>query len=237
MSWIPRLRDSGNHLLDRLPVDEFEILAPMLQSVSLSLKQVVYQHQSDITHVHFPTTALISLLTVMEEDDPVEATTVGREGCFGTSTLLGVEASPFRAICQMAGESLRVSARSLLEVLPRCPSVSRLIHRYIVFTSRNIGQGIACNTLHNVDSRTCRWLLRVHDQAGRDEFPMTQEFLAFMLGVRRQSVTVVAGTLQNAGLISYRRGTIVIRDRVGLEDAACECYGVMQNYYEQIMMN
>jgi CRP-like cAMP-binding protein len=137
-------------------------------------------------------------------------------------------------MCQMGGDSLRAPLRPFLEAMRSAPTLRRAVHRYIAFSLRVAGQGIACNALHTVESRASRWLLMVHDQAGRDEFPMTQEFLALMLGVRRPSVTVVAGALQNAGLISYRRGVIVILDRAGLEGAACECYASIRDYYGRI---
>ena len=235
MSVTPSLRDSGNSFLDRLPAEEFDSLGPMLQKVSLTLRQVVHQYDADITHVYFPTTSLISLMMVLEEDDPVEVATVGKEGFVGVAVSLGVEASPHRAICQMDGDSLRLPIRPFREATGQGRELTRLIHRYIAFMLRTTGQGIACNALHPVEARASRWLLTIHDQACRDEFPMTQEFLAYMLGVRRQTVTVVAGTLQNAGLISFRRGVIVIRDRAGLEEAACECYATLRGYYGRIV--
>jgi CRP-like cAMP-binding protein len=232
----PKLRDSGNDLLDRLPADEFDALQPKLQRTSLTIKQVVHQSGVDLVHVYFPTTSLISLLTVLRDDDPVEAATVGREGFVGLAASLGIMASPHRAICQMTGDSLRVPVHSFLEAMEHGPGLTRLLHRYTAFSLHSAGQSIACNSLHTVEARASRWLLRMHDQAGGDEFAMTQEFLAFMLGVRRQTVTVVAGTLQNAGLIRFRRGVMVILDRPGLEEAACECYATIRDYYEQYVV-
>ena len=135
----------------------------------------------------------------------------------------------------MAGDSLRLPIGPFLEALARGPGLTRLLHRYVAFSLRLVGQGVACNALHPIESRASRWLLMIHDQARRDEFPMTQEFLAYMLGVRRQSVTVVAGSLQNAGLIGYRRGVITVLDRPRLEDAACECYATMRGYYRRVV--
>jgi hypothetical protein len=235
MPAIPRLRDCGNHLLDRLPAEEYSLLAPQLQRVGLALKQVVHPFDEDVSHVQFPTTSLCSLLTVMEEDDPVEAATVGREGFLGMAVALGVMASPHRVICQMAGDSLRLPVGRFLDALARGPALTRLVHRHVAFSLRNIGQGIACNALHPIESRAARWMLMVHDQVGRDEFPLTQEFLAFMLGVRRQSVTMVAGALQNAGMIRYRRGSVTVVDRAMLEQAACECYATIRGYHDRVM--
>jgi CRP-like cAMP-binding protein len=236
MAPMPKLRDSGNGLLDRLPADEFDALQPKLQRTRLTIKQVVHQSGANLGHIYFPTTSLISLLTVLQEDDPVEAATVGREGFVGLAVSLGVTASPYRAICQMTGDSLRVPVRIFREAMNQGPALTRLVHRYAAFSLRAAGQSIACNSLHTVEARASRWLLKMHDQAGGDEFAMTQEFLAFMLGVRRQTVTVVAGSLQNAGLIRFRRGVIVICDRPRLEEAACECYATIRNYYEQYIV-
>lgn len=230
MSSTPQLRDSGNQLLDRLTKDDYELLLPRFQNVSLSLRQVVHQFEDEVSYIYFPTTALFSFLTVLEEDDPVETATVGKEGFVGLTVPLGVLASPHRVMCQMNGDSLRLSVRSFLEALEQSPELKTLVNHYVVFSMRSISQTIACNALHSAEARAARWLLMVHDQAGQDEFPMTHEFLAYMLGVRRQTVTVVAGTLQNAGLIGYRRGTILIKDRERLEEAACECYGAVRKY-------
>ncbi len=233
---MPRLRDSGNTLLDRLPGDEFGPLAPLFNRVVLTLKQVIHQFDSDITHVYFPTGAMFSLLTILEEDQPVEAMTVGRDGFVGMSAALGVEPSPHRVICQMGGESLRLPLHPFLEAMRTGPVLARTIHRYIAFSQRVACQALACNALHPVESRAARWLLQLHDQAEGDEFPMTHEFLAYMLGVRRQTVTLVAGTLQCAGLIAYRRGSITVLDRPRLEETACECYSSIRGYYDRIVL-
>jgi CRP-like cAMP-binding protein len=232
----PRLRDSGNHLLDLLPADEFDVLQPMLQHVSLTLKQVIHQFDTEVSHIHFPTTGLLSLLTVLEDEDPIEAATVGREGFAGMSASLGVAESPHRVICQMAGQGFRLPTHLFLEAMERGPGLTQLVHRYIAFSLHGSGQTIACNALHTAEARACRWLLMLHDQAGRDEFSMTHEFLAFMLGVRRQTVTLVAGTLQGAGLINYRRGVIIIRDRAALEESACSCYATIRSYYRLVVL-
>ncbi len=176
---------------------------------------------------------MVSLLMVLEEDDPVETMTVGREGVIGSAVSLGVVESLHRSICQISGESFRLPTSSFLKALGQDTVLSRLVRLYIAFALRSTSQLVACNTLHPVESRASRWLLVMQDQAGRDQFPLTQEFLAFMLGVRRQTVTVVAGALQNAGLIDYRRGTMTIRDRARLEETSCECYGTIRDYYNR----
>ena len=235
MSPDSRRPSRGNRLLDRLSDDEFDRLAPSIQTVGMTTRQVVHQYNSEVSHLYFPTTALFSLLVIMEDDDPVEAATVGKEGFVGLAASMGVEISPHRVICQMNGESLQIPIRPFLEAMGRDPELTELIHRYVAFSLRATTQTIACNTLHTIEARACRWLLMLHDQAGRDEFPMTQEFLAYMLGVRRQSVTVVAGSLQNAGLIAYRRGVITIRNRALIEEACCECYLSVRDYYTNVV--
>lgn len=231
----PIYRNSGNLLLDRLPDEEFQVLKPALKSAPLAMKQIVQEYDHPISHIYFPTTAMVSLLTVLEEDDPVECMTVGREGFVGASAALGVETSLHRALCQLNGETMRVGVAPFRDVLSSCPGLNRLVNNYLIYMMRSVGQTLACNALHTVESRACRWLLITHDQAGGDEFPITQEFLAFMLGVRRQTVTVVAGSLQGAGLIEYRRGAVRVVDRVRLEDAACECYKTIRDSYQSIL--
>jgi CRP-like cAMP-binding protein len=226
---------SGNRLLNLLSSDEFERIEPFLQRVNLTLKEVVQVFAADVAYIHFPTTALLSLLTVLEEDDPIEVMVAGHNGMIGLSVALGVVPSPHRVICQMAGESLRLPTARFLSELEYNSGLSRIIKRYTAHALRETSQTIACNALHTVEARTSRWLLMVHDQAGADQFPMTQEFMAYMLGVRRQTVTVVMGALQGAGLIAVRRGNVTIRDRLGLEEASCECYGSMKLSYERIV--
>ena len=192
MSDNPILRDSGNRLLDRLPACEFGPLESLLESMSLTQRMVLQQFESEVEYVFFPTTAMLSLLTILEEDDPIESMTVGREGFVGTAASLGVDSSPHRVICQMPGEVYRLPLRSFREALGNGPGLTRMIQRYLAYALRTTSQTAACNILHTIEARASRWLLLVHDQAHHADFPMTQEFLAFMLGVRRQSVTVVA---------------------------------------------
>ncbi len=230
-----RLRDCGNDLLDRLPADEFDPLKAILQRVSLENKQVVQQFESNVTHVYFPTTALFSLMSVLLDEDPVEVATVGRRGLVGLTSSLGIDKSPHRVICQMSGDSLCLPVHPFREALRTGRELPRTIERYLAFSLQNASQGIACNARHSIEKRASRWLLITHDQAGRDEFTLTQEFWASMLGVRRAGVTVVAGALQKAGLIAYHRGVITVLDRSRLEEAACECYTTSRDYYERIL--
>jgi CRP-like cAMP-binding protein len=231
----PKPGRTGNRLLDRLPEEAYARLAPSLVSVSLELKQLLIQGDDPIRDVYFPTTALISTLVVMEDGSEVETTLTGVEGMVGLPVALGVDFGLSKAICQVPGEAWRLPACAFREALERGRSLDALFKRYAAVVLRQTAQVVACNALHPVPERLCRWLLMSHDRVGRDEFPMTHEFMGEMLGVRRQTVTVVAGTLQGAGLITLRRGIIRVVDRRRLEDAACECYGFIRALYDRIL--
>jgi CRP-like cAMP-binding protein len=228
-------RRTGNRLLAALPEEEYAHLAPALNCVSLELKQPLIQAGQSIHHVFFPITAMASLLIVMEDGDEVEAGLIGPEGLVGLSAALGLEFAVYRAICQVPGEAWQMPARVLRQALERSQPLVALIQRYAAAQLRQTAQMVACNALHPATERLCRWLLMSHDRVGRDEFPMTQEFMSELLGVRRPSVTVIAGMLQEAGLIAYKRGVIRVKNRRGLEEASCECYAVMNELYRRIM--
>ena len=170
----------------------------------------------------------------MENGNEVETGITGAEGLVGLSVALGLDSSLHREICQVPGESFRLPAHIFRKALERSGPLDALIRQYSAVMLRQTGQGMACNALHPITERLCRWLLMSHDRVGQDEFPMTQEFMGDLLGVRRQSVTVAAGILQEAGLITFRRGSIRIVDRARLEEAACECYWVIRRLYDQV---
>ncbi len=225
---------TGNRLVDRLPEGEYASLAPHFRSVSLKLKQPLVQPDEPIRDVFFPTTALISSLVVMEDGSEVETGVTGPEGLVGLSVALGLESALHREICQVAGKGFVLPAQVFRDAIKRSQSLGALVTRYAAFILRQTGQGVACNALHPVTARLCRWLLMSHDRVERDEFPMTHEFMAELLGVRRQTVTVTAGLLQEAGLVTFRRGYIRIVDRLKLEATACESYGVIRALYERV---
>ena len=226
---------TGNRLLDRLPREDFSRLAPYLASTSLELKQVLYRAYEPIHDVFFPTTSVVSMLVVMEDGSEVETTLTGAEGMVGISLVLGIDYGLHRAICQVPGEGFRLPAGQFRKALQQSRTLDALMRKYTAVVVRQITQIVACNALHPVSERLCRWLLMSHDRVDRDEFPMTQEFMGEMLGVRRQTVTVTAGTLQAAGLITFKRGLIRIVDRSRLEESACECYGVIKALYDRIL--
>jgi len=226
---------TGNRLLDRLPEEVYAGLATSLVPVALSLKQNLHRAGDPLRDVYFPRRGVVSLLVQTEDGRKVEVATIGNEGVVGVTAALGLDRAPLQATCQVPGEALRLPVGPFLETAGRVPAFAELMRRYAGVYFRCAAQVAACNALHPVPERLCRWLLAAHDSAGADEFPLTQEFLADMLGVRRQTVSVVAGTLQKAGLIHYRRGVLRVLDRPGLEDACCECYRVMKGYSDQTM--
>jgi len=182
-------------------------------------------------YVYFPTSGIISLLTVLENGMMIEFATVGREGMTGVPLFLAMGDSNTALISQVPGLSLRMRARDFYGVTRSCPSLAAVIRRYCGTMLALVEQSAACNRAHHVDARCARWLLMTHDQVGADTFPITQEFLAQMLGVSRPSVAASTAALQKNGLISYHRGELTIEDRGALEQASCECYAVVREHY------
>jgi CRP-like cAMP-binding protein len=227
--------ETGNRLLDRLPKEEYERLAPSLELVSLAAQQNLYGVNDPISQVYFPKTGMISVVILLEDGRQVESGTVGNEGVVGLSVVLGVGFSTHRVMCQVPGESLRLAVSPFMETVERSPQLDSLLQRYVAVSLRTTAQIVACNALHPVLERLCRWLLMIHDRVTTGAFQITQEFLAEMLDVRRQTISIIAGTLQKAGLVSYRRGVVRILNRKGLEECACECYEAMKTSYDQIM--
>jgi CRP-like cAMP-binding protein len=219
---------TGNRILDRLPGDESSRLLSTAQVVTLPHGQEVYRQDGPMPHVHFPTTGVAGVVIRMEEGKLVEGTTVGNEGMLGLPVFLGTDFHPFSVVSQVPGDAVQVPAAALLQALQPCGTLDRLLRRYTLYRLRCANQAVACNTLHGVEERLSRWLLMAHDRAGKDEFLLTHEFLAELLGVRRQTVSIIAGTLQRAGFITYRRGVLRVLDREGLEAASCECYHAMK---------
>ena len=224
----------ANRLLEQLSGDDYDTLAPLLVPIDLKLKHVLILPGELITDVFFPTTAVISALVALEEGSEVETGITGAEGLVGLAITLGLESESQRSICQVPGRVFSVPARAFRKAIERSRPMDSMVRKYAGFMLRQTGQGMACNARHPVHERLSRWLLMSHDRVGLDKFPMTHEFMGALLGVRRQSVTLAAGVLQAAGLITVGRGTIRVLDRVRLEEAACECYAVMRALYTEI---
>ena len=235
MHVLPQASDAvRNLLLCALPPAELEYLLPHLQPMTFSLGQIVYEPGESIECCYFPTDSVVSLLYTMQDGTTAEMGLVGNEGVLGVALFLGGESTCSRAIVPVAGDALRLSAKILREEFTQSRPLQHLLLRYTQSLLTQISQTAVCNRLHSVEQRLCRWLLLCHDRKNRSELLMTQELIANMLGGRRESVTVAAGHLQDAGLIHYCRGHITIMDRVGLEAAACECYRIVEDESDRL---
>jgi CRP-like cAMP-binding protein len=217
-----------NHLLAALPGAEFERLAPHLELVPLLLGDTLYEPGGQLQHVYFPTTAIVSLLYIMESGVSAEMAGVGNEGVLGISLFMGGETTPSSAVVQTAGHGYRLPGRVLKTEFNRGGPLQRLLLRYTQALVTQMFQTGACNRHHSIEQQLCRWLLLTLDRMPTNELIMTQELVANALGVRREGVTEAAGNLQRAGIISYRRGHISVIKRAGLEAGSCECYAVVK---------
>jgi CRP-like cAMP-binding protein len=226
-----------NHLLASLPEAEWLRWQPHLEWVDLPLGMVVYESGCTLKHVYFPTTAIVSLLYVMEDGASAEIAVVGNEGLVGVSLFMGGESTPSRGVVQSAGSAFRLKSSLLKDEFNRAGPVMHLFLRYTQALITQMAQTAVCNRHHTLDQQLCRWLLLSLDRLQGDELLMTQELIANMLGVRREGVTEAALNLQKAGLIRYARGHIHVLDRPGLEARTCECYDVVRKEYERLLPN
>ena len=224
-----------NHLLAALPASDYERLAPHLELIPLKLGEVLYEPGVQLRYVYFPTTSIVSLLYVMEDGASAEIAIVGNEGILGISLFMGGETTPSRAVVQSAGYGYRLKAQLLKDEFQRFGPMLHLLLRYTQALITQMAQTAVCNRHHSVDQQLCRWLLLSLDRLESNELSMTQELIANMLGVRREGVTEAAGKLQDAGLISYRRGRITVLDRPGLETRSCECYQVVKKELDRLL--
>ncbi len=224
-----------NQLLDALPTSEWERWQPQLEHVDLPLGKVLYESGAVQRHVYFPTTAIVSLLYVLEDGASAEIAVVGREGVVGISLFMGGGSTPSRAVVQSAGQGFRLSSHIINEEFNRSGPVLHLMLRYTQALITQMSQTAVCNRHHSLDQQLCRWLLLSLDRLQGDELVMTQELIANMLGVRREGVTEAALKLQRSGLIRYARGHITVLDRPGLEKRTCECYEVVKKEYDRLL--
>ena len=223
-----------NHLLAALPEAEWSRWQPLLEWVEMPLGQVLYESGIALSHVYFPTTAIVSLLYVMESGASAEIAVVGHEGIVGVSLFMGGESTTSRAVVQSAGHAFRLPAQTIKEEFNRAP-VLHLLLRYTQALITQMSQPAVCNRHHSLDQQLCRWLLLSLDRLQGSELVMTQELIANMLGVRREGVNEGALKLQAAGLIKYSRGRIAVLDRAGLEARTCECYAVVKDEYDRLL--
>ena len=224
-----------NHLLAALPEAEWQRWLPHLEPVELPLGKVLYESGSTLTHVYFPTTAIVSLLYVLESGASAEIAVAGNEGIVGVSLFMGGGSTPSRAVVQSAGEGFMLSSELMKKEFERAGPVMHLLLRYTQALITQMSQTAVCNRHHSLDQQLCRWLLLSMDRLPGDELVMTQELIANMLGVRREGVTEGAMKLQKAGLIRYARGHITVLDRPGLEQRTCECYAVVKKEYDRLL--
>jgi CRP-like cAMP-binding protein len=224
-----------NRLIAALPADVRARWMPLLEVVALPLGLVLYESGSTLSHAYFPTTAIVSLLYVMEDGASAEIAVVGNEGVVGVSLFMGGESTPSRAVVQSAGYGVRLSSEAMKAEFAASPPVMQLMLRYTQALITQMAQTAVCNRHHTVDKQLCRWLLLSLDRLQGSELTMTQELIANMLGVRREGVTEAALKLQQAGLIAYSRGHISVLNRAGLELRTCECYGVVKKEYDRLL--
>ena len=225
----------NNFLLAALPDSEWERWQPLLERVEIPLGEVLYESGATLTHIYFPTTAIISLLYVMENGASAEIAVVGNEGLVGVSLFMGGESTPSRAVVQSAGQGFRLQAQMMREEFNRAGPVMHLLLRYTQALITQMAQTAVCNRHHSLDQQLCRWLLLSLDRLEGNQLVMTQELIANMLGVRREGVTEAALKLQHAGLIQYARGHITVLDRSGLEERSCECYAVVRKECDRLL--
>jgi CRP-like cAMP-binding protein len=220
-----------NHLLDALSEEVRATFVDAAERTTLATRASVYEPGAQIEHLYFPINAVISVVTVMRDGTQIEVITIGREGLTGAQAVLDGSPATGSTWCQVAGEVFKIAFPTLTTLCVAHPDLRALIERYISAQIDVLSQSIACNRLHYVNERCARWLLTTHDRVGRDDFPLTHETLATMLGVRRAGVSIAAAALQEAGIIRYVRGKFTIVDRDGLERAACECYGAINEAF------
>jgi len=225
-----------NHLLAALPAIDYARLRPDLDLVPMPLGDALYESGVQMRHVYFPTTAIVSLLYVLQDGASAEISVVGNEGMVGVSLFMGGETTPSRAVVQSAGHAYRLKGQLLKEEFNRSGELQHLLLRYTQALLTQMAQTAVCNRHHSLDEQLCRWLLLSHDRLlPSNELVMTQELIANMLGVRREGVTEAAGNLQKAGLIAYHRGHITVLDRAGLEARTCECYVVVKKECDRLL--
>ena len=227
----------ANRLLGLLPPRDYRRLSPHLQRIPLGYRQSLYRANKPIGFVYFIETGVGSLVNTMANGEAAEVGTIGNEGVVGLPLLFGDDRAPTSVYVQVPGAGLRMKVALFNKELARSASMRRVMLRYAHAFFNQVAQSAACNHFHSLEQRCCRWMLMTHDRMQSDEFLLTQEFLAMMLGVQRTGVSAAAGALQQAGLIRYKRGNVTIIDRRGLLQRSCECYGVSKREFDRLLGN
>jgi CRP-like cAMP-binding protein len=231
----PPTQRTGNLLLDALPPEDRRRLLALAGTIALESRQELSRQWGPHSRVLFPCSGICSVVIRLGDGRSVETGTVGREGMVGIHDFLGLDVSPYGVVVQVPGKVVHMSQAAFAEVVAASSAIDRIVRRYIAYVVRSGCQNIACSAVHDVRQRACRWLLMTHDRVVGDEFLLTQDSLAEMLGVHRPTVTKVAGFLRREGVIDYRRGVVRILDRQGLEQGSCECFRVDKQLYERLL--
>lgn len=232
---MEEIRDlSANAILANLPPDELEPIRNRAELFELGVGDMAYEAGRPIEFVYFPLDAVFSVVATTEERPFVEVATIGREGMVGLPLFLGTSTSPQTSFCQVPGPTLRLRGADLARVLRADGVLHRVLNRFVQATMVQMAQNVACNNTHSAEQRAARWLLTTQDRVHREQFRLTQQFLAQMLGVRRPTASTIAARLAGQGLIRYRRGMVMITDRGGLERSACNCYWIVRREFEAI---
>ncbi len=229
------LDDPQNHILASLPRSDYERLRPHFRLINMRPGESLHEIGARLEHVQFPNSGMVSLVLTSTEGTNVEVGIVAREGMVGTATVLGSAPAVCQAMVQIKGTAMELPVSVLMEEFERSKTLRGLLLSTLQALVTQTAQTALCNRLHSVEERLSRWLLVIGDRIGSNEFELTQEFIAHMLGTRRSGVTVACGQLKAAGLIEYSRGCIHIIDRQGLQDSSCECYGVIQKQFEHLL--
>jgi CRP-like cAMP-binding protein len=232
---LTEARQFRNHLLDKLPDDELAPFLSLFDLVETNVKDVIARQGEQIRYVYFPCNCALSCIVYMEGGSGIEVGTVGNEGFTCVEALFNAEIALETVVCQIAGVSLRMRIDHFRQVLNSPGRLNRLLQCSGQAYLSQVSQSVACNRLHSIDMRFARWMLITHDRVQGDEFSLTQEFLAAMLGVHRPSVSTVAGMFQQAGMIKYSRGRVKILNRALLEESSCECYAVVRSHFERLL--
>lgn len=223
-----------NHILKSLPKEDFERLLPALKLVEMPHGKLLYRPDESITHLYFPNTSMVSVVTTTTEGQTTEAGVIGWEGIAGFNVLMGVDSMPNENIVQLPGNGFQIATADIKREFERGGTLQALAMRFIHALMIQIGQMSLCNRLHSNEERLARWLLMCYDRSETNELKLTQDFLSVMLGSNRTTVTLSALALQNAGYIKYSRGLIIIKDRAGLEEFTCSCYQAIKREYDRL---
>ena len=232
---VPSSQPCDNRLLALLSAQDYHALAPHLELVTLDIKEIVGERGQPIRYIYFPCTAVLSVLALMLDGQAVEVGTIGNEGFSGIDVLVDSDLATETFICQIKGKALRMPVADFKRAIDGNTPLRRVTLRYLQAYLSLVSQSVACNRLHHVEARFARWVLMTHDRVLGEEFYLTQEFLASMLGVHRPTISLVAGAFQQAGMIRYNRGHMTILQREALEDVCCECYDIVNNQFERTL--